>query len=107
MFNWFWELSLLAQIFSIYFVLINIITFFAYAFDKMKSRGEGRRTPEKTLWLLTLLGGSPAALLAMHYFRHKTRKFSFQAVIVLILCIQISVILFLYNFLQTKNNPLY
>jgi len=104
---WFFELPLLTQILGIYFVLINVITFFAYGFDKMKSRGEGRRTPEKTLWLLTLLGGSPAALLAMHYFRHKTKKLSFQAVIILILCLQISAILFLYNFLQTKNNPLF
>jgi uncharacterized membrane protein YsdA (DUF1294 family) len=85
MMKWFFELSILVQIFSIYFVVINSITFFAYGFDKMKSRGDGRRTPEKTLWLLTLLGGSPAALLAMHYFRHKTKKLSFQAVLFLLL----------------------
>ncbi len=100
--TWFFELSVLIQILSIYFVLINIITFFAYGFDKMKSRGDGRRTPEKTLWLLTLLGGSPAALLAMHYFRHKTKKISFQAIIIIIIVVQVTAGIYLYTFLQNQ-----
>lgn len=100
--TWFFELSVLIQILSIYFVLINIITFFAYGFDKMKSRGDGRRTPEKTLWLLTLLGGSPAALLAMQYFRHKTKKISFQAIIIIIIAVQVTAGIYLYTFLQNQ-----
>ena|SRR3989338_7075629 len=102
MMNWFWELSTLLQILIVYFILLNFITFFAYGLDKMKSRGDGRRTPEKTLWLLTLLGGSPAALLAMHYFRHKTKKTSFQAIIIIIIAVQITAGISLYNFLQTQ-----
>jgi uncharacterized membrane protein YsdA (DUF1294 family) len=102
MINWFFTLSIFVQIFVIYFALLNIITFFAYGFDKMKSRGEGRRTPEKTLWLLTLLGGSPAALLAMHYFRHKTKKISFQAIIIIIIAVQVTAGIYLYTFLQNQ-----
>jgi uncharacterized membrane protein YsdA (DUF1294 family) len=45
---------------------------------------------EKTLWLLALLGGSPAALAGMHVFRHKTKKLSFQAGLAAILAIQIT-----------------
>lgn len=102
MLDWFLGLSLLLQILLVYFIFINIITFFTYGMDKMKSRGDSRRTPEKTLWLLTLIGGSPAALLAMHYFRHKTKKMSFQAVIILIIAVQVTFGISLYNFLQNQ-----
>ena len=101
MLDWFSELSFLVQSLIVYGIVINGITFFSYGLDKMKSRGDGRRTPEKVLWLLTLLGGSPAALLAMHYFRHKTKKISFQAVVILIIALQITATIYLYNYLQT------
>ena len=48
-----------------YLLLINIITYFTYAADKTKARQNKWRIPERTLILLALLGGSPAALLAM------------------------------------------
>lgn len=80
-----------------YALAINLVTFFAFALDKARSRKVGaRRTPEATLWILMLLGGSIGALLAMNYFRHKTKKLSFQAVTALILALQISGIYFLF-----------
>lgn len=105
MFSQFSALPPIFQILMLYLLVLNIITFIAFGLDKMKSRGNGRRTPEKTLWLLTLLGGSPAALLSMKYFRHKTKKLSFQAVIVLILAIQIAMIFFLFSFFQKNYTP--
>jgi uncharacterized membrane protein YsdA (DUF1294 family) len=102
MFSQFFGLSPIFQALIIFLFIVNIITFITFGLDKMRSRGNGRRTPEKTLWLLTLLGGSPAALLSMKYFRHKTKKLSFQAVIVLILAIQVAMIFFLFSFFQ-KN----
>ena len=105
MFSQFSALPPIFQILMLYLLVLNIITFIAFALDKMKSRGNGRRTPEKTLWLLTLFGGSPAALLSMKYFRHKTKKLSFQAVIVLILAIQIAMIFFLFSFFQKNYTP--
>lgn len=93
------SLSIVEQIATIYIATINIAAFFYYGMDKHKSRtrtrgesafgGNNRRVSEKTLLLLALLGGSPAALLAMRFFRHKTKKLSFQAGIAVILAIQI------------------
>ena len=37
-----------------------------------------RRVPEKTLFLLALLGGSAGAWLGMKCFHHKTRKWYFR-----------------------------
>lgn len=107
MFDWFLKLSLLWQIAIVYLLIINVFTFFTFALDKMKSRGDARRIRERTLWLLSLLGGSPAALVAMNYFRHKTKKMSFQAVIILILAVQVAAIFFLYTFFEKQNPPLF
>lgn len=80
-----------------YGVVVNTATFFAFGIDKARSRRAGaRRTPEATLWLLMLSGGSIGGLLAMNYFRHKTKKLSFQAVIAVILMLQISLLYLIF-----------
>ena len=58
-------------------ILINIITFVIYALDKYKAVHHLWRIPEKTLIFLAIIGGSPAALLAMYTIRHKTRHIKF------------------------------
>ena len=79
-----------------YLAVINVAAFLAFGIDKARSQRTGaRRTPEATLWILMLLGGSVGALVAMNYFRHKTKKLSFQAVAALILTLQIAVLYFL------------
>ena len=50
-------------------ILINIITFVIYALDKYKAVHHLWRIPEKTLIFLAVIGGSPAALLAMYNIR--------------------------------------
>ena len=79
-----------------YLLLINIITYFTYAADKTKARQNKWRIPERTLILLALLGGSPAALLAMKHYHHKTRHLKFKLGIPIILIIQIIITFFLY-----------
>ena len=62
-------------------VAINVATFAAYARDKAASKRPGaRRTRERTLWLLNLLGGVVGAWLGMLVLRHKTRHTSFRVV---------------------------
>ena len=53
------------------------------------------RTRELTLWILALVGGSLGTLLGMNYFRHKTKKQSFQAVLAMILAIQVWIVYWL------------
>ncbi len=75
--------------------MINIITFFYFGLDKLKSQLQHRRISEKMLWILSAIGGSVGALLGMNFFRHKTKKLSFMAGIAVTLMVQISLILFL------------
>ena len=53
------------------------MTFTVYGVDKAKARRGAWRVPEKTLFLLPLLGGSVGALLGMLVFRHKTKHWYF------------------------------
>lgn len=57
---------------------MSLITFLVYWKDKRAAVKGTWRTPEKTLHLLSLLGGWPGALIAQRMLRHKSRKFKFQ-----------------------------
>ncbi len=96
---WFLALPITTQILLGYGVAINLVTFLFFGFDKMRATSGGslRRVPEKTLWILSLVGGSLGALLAMNLFRHKTKKLSFQAVLALILALQVILVFYLLN----------
>ncbi len=72
----------------IYFIALSVSAFLLVAYDKMVAGGTRGRVPEMVLWGVALLGGTPGLLLAMNFFRHKTRKLSFQIVFVLILLAQ-------------------
>ena len=50
----------------IYLLAINVLAFAVYGWDKARSKVQGaRRVPEKTLFLLAILGGSVGAILGM------------------------------------------
>ena len=78
-----------------YLISINLITFLTYAYDKRAARKHSRRTPERTLHILALLGGSPAALLAQQLLRHKTIKRSFQLTYWAIVISQVALLVYL------------
>ena len=78
-----------------YLLAINSTTFTLYGYDKFISRRDKLRVPELNLQTLSLLGGSPAALMAQKFFRHKTIKGSFQIVYWLIVTLQIGLLLYL------------
>ncbi|GAA4893216.1 cold shock and DUF1294 domain-containing protein [Tessaracoccus lubricantis] len=60
--------------------LMSLCAFALYRADKSAAIQGSRRTPERTLQAVSLLGGWPGALIAQRVFRHKTRKQPFQMV---------------------------
>ena len=78
----------------IYLCLINLIGFFAMFLDKQKAKRDKWRIPEKTLFLLALIGGSLGTTLGMHAFHHKTRHWYFLYGMPAILLLQIAVIVY-------------
>ena len=61
----------------IYFIVINIIGFFIMWLDKRKAIKGSCRIPEKTLFIITALGGGIGTIAGMYTFRHKTQKIQF------------------------------
>lgn len=97
MLNWFFNLPIILEIFIFYLLAINIVSFFYFGIDKINSTIQNKkRISEKKLWFLTLIGGSFGSLIGMNFFRHKTKKMSFQTIIALILTLQILLIYFLF-----------
>ena len=88
-----------------YFLSVNLMTFIAYGIDKHKAVRNGhrnkqlRRIPEASLMLLAALGGSPAALLAMHLLRHKTQHNKFRYGVPAIFIAQILLIVLIYKYI--------
>ena len=85
----------------LWLLLINLVTFFVFGIDKWKAKRKAqkesvRRIPEKTLFLLSILGGSIGALLGMKVWHHKTLHKSFRFGIPAILFLQIAIPLGLY-----------
>ncbi|AOV17658.1 hypothetical protein BJI67_11835 [Acidihalobacter aeolianus] len=60
--------------------LASTAAFLLYAKDKAAARKNRRRTPEKRLHLLALVGGWPGAWVAQQLLRHKSRKPEFRAI---------------------------
>ena len=69
-------------------IIINVIAFLTYGYDKRRAQKNKWRIQEKTLILLALLGGSPGALLGMQIFRHKTRNPLFRIGVPCIMMLQ-------------------
>ena len=62
----------------IYFcIVINIITFLVFGYDKWQAKNNKRRISELNLLLLTGIGGTIGGIVSMYLFKHKTNKFSF------------------------------
>lgn len=79
---------------------LNAAAFAACGWDKLRARRGGRRVPERRLLLLCALGGSPAFLLGMALFRHKTRKPKFRYGVPLIFAAQAAAAFALHSFLN-------
>lgn len=81
----------------VWLAVINLLTFIVYGADKRRARKGKWRVPEKTLFLLPLLGGSVGALLGMRVFHHKTKHWYFVWGIPAILLAQIALAVWIYT----------
>lgn len=61
----------------IYFIIINLFGFFIMWLDKQKAKKGSWRIPEKTLFIITAIGGGIGTTAGMYAFRHKTQKLGF------------------------------
>jgi len=65
---------------TLFYLLVsfNVSTFLVMLIDKIQATQASRRLSERSLYLMTFLGGSVGMICAMYLLRHKSRKWSFQ-----------------------------
>lgn len=83
---------------ALYFLLINAAGFLSMEFDKRKAIRHQWRVPEKTLFLMAILGGSIGSILGMYIFRHKTKHWYFVLGMPAILIVQIIIAVLLNTY---------
>lgn len=89
-----------ATLFLIVYVILNVIAFAMYVWDKHKAKNDQWRTKESTLLIAALIGPW-GAVAGMKYARHKTRKLKFKLVyVILVLHIVVLAYLFYTNTLS-------
>jgi len=81
----------------IYLGIINVVTFTAFAVDKLNAIGHRSRIKIVTLLGLAFMGGSLGGLLAMYLLKHKTNKDYFTVGIPLIILMQVVVVFYVLN----------
>lgn len=69
-------------------MVVNAVTLITFWCDKQRAIAGARRVPESDLLFLAAIGGSPGALLARRWFRHKTRKEPFSTRLLVIVMVQ-------------------
>ena len=73
----------------LYVVIMNILGVAVMGIDKYKAQHKLWRIPEKTLFLVSILGGSIGTWAGMYLFHHKTKHWYFVVGMPSILVIQI------------------
>ena len=82
----------------LYIVIINFLGFFMMWLDKRKAKKGNWRIPEKTLFLVTALGGGIGTTAGMYAFRHKTQKLNFVIGFPFITVLEIIAVIYWYFF---------
>lgn len=75
-----WIADLLPNGILILYAITSLAAFAAYATDKAAAKNGSRRLSEKSMHLISVMGGWPGAYLGQETFRHKTQKKSFQII---------------------------
>ena len=92
--------NMLLCIVAAYLLIISLISVIVCVYDKKVSKKNNvkLRVPERSLLLLSALGGSVAMLLCMLKIRHKTKHVKFMLGIPLIIVAQAVAVYFLFRY---------
>ena len=85
------------KILIVYMIAINLAGLLSMYIDKKRAVHKKWRIPEKTLFLVAILGGSAGSIAGMHLFRHKTKHWYFVVGMPAILIVQIVIAVFVHT----------
>ncbi|MDD3238762.1 MAG: DUF1294 domain-containing protein [Lachnospira sp.] len=82
----------------IYLAIMNIAGIIVMAADKKKAKKHTWRIPERTLFLVSILGGSLGTWAGMYLFRHKTKHWYFVVGMPLICVIHVGLLVAAWHY---------
>lgn len=82
---------------GLWILLLSMADYVLMGVDKWKARRGAWRVPEKTFFLVAILGGTPGAILGMWTFHHKTRHWYFKWGLPAILVAQVALGIWLFQ----------
>ncbi|MEM7783975.1 MAG: DUF1294 domain-containing protein [Planctomycetota bacterium] len=77
-------------------MLLSLVLFGLYGWDKYRAKSGGFRIPESQLLLISFLGGWPGAWIGQKLFRHKTRVFKFKICTILSALLHVAFLLIVF-----------
>ena len=80
-----------------YLLIVNVLAFIIYGFDKDQARKAGRRIPEATLLIWAGIGGSIGAWMGMKLWHHKTLHKKFKYGIPILITMQVAFVVYMYT----------
>lgn len=83
--------------FVLYLVFINIVAVIVCITDKIKARLDDWRIPEKTLFVISVMGGALGMYVTMNLIRHKTKHKRFMIGLPLILLLQAAFLIYVLS----------
>ena len=82
----------MVELFVMYLFLINVVGIYVMWSDKQKAKKDQFRIPEKTLFLVAILGGAFGTTYGMYQFHHKTKHWYFKYGMPTILALEIVIL---------------
>jgi uncharacterized membrane protein YsdA (DUF1294 family) len=86
------------KILIIYCIILNLAGYISMGIDKDRARKNRWRIRERSLFLISILGGSFGSLLGMILFHHKTKHIKFILGIPVILLLQIIILVYILSY---------
>lgn len=81
----------------LYLLVLNMIAVIVCIIDKVKARRQNWRVSEKTLFLISILGGAVGMYMTMKIVHHKTLHKRFMIGLPIIIIIQCATLMLIYN----------
>ena len=80
---------------TLFFLFMTWLGYYIMKVDKRYAKEDKRRVPEKTLLLISIVGGSLGMYIGMYKFKHKTLHKKFTIGVPLIMLIQVACVVYL------------
>lgn len=82
----------------LFFVALNILSFFLIKTDKKRAIDHRWRVPERIIFILAFAGGAIGTYLGMIIFRHKTRHYLFTRGITVLIVLNVFIFYFIFYY---------